>query len=69
MSEARYVDVHELCRRYSLRLWSVRTWCSQQRIPFVRVGGRKVLFDVEEIERWLKEQAVQPQEPRVPVEP
>jgi hypothetical protein len=61
MPEAKYIDIQELCRRYSLRPWSVRTWCCQQRIPFVRAAGRKVLFSVEEIERWLKGQAVTPQ--------
>jgi excisionase family DNA binding protein len=64
MPEPRYIEITELCRSYSLKPWSVRTWCVQRRIPFVRVGGRKVLFDVEEIERWLKGQAVTPQEVR-----
>jgi excisionase family DNA binding protein len=62
MSEQKYVDIHALCRRYAFCPWTVRTWCSQGRIPFVRAAGRKVLFDVDAIEDWLKQQAVTPKD-------
>jgi excisionase family DNA binding protein len=56
MSEPVMLTIHELCTKYSLRPWTVRQYCSQRRIPHVKVG-RKVLFKVEEIERWLAEHA------------
>jgi excisionase family DNA binding protein len=56
MPEPVMLTIHELCARYSLRPWTVRQYCSQRRIPHVKVG-RKVLFKVEEIERWLAEHA------------
>jgi excisionase family DNA binding protein len=56
MPEPVMLTIHELCTRYNLRPWTVRQYCSQRRIPHVKVG-RKVLFKVEEIERWLAEHA------------
>jgi excisionase family DNA binding protein len=59
MSEPVMLTIHELCAKYNLRPWTVRQYSSQRRIPHVKVG-RKVLFSVEEIEQWLKAQAVTP---------
>jgi excisionase family DNA binding protein len=67
MAEPMMLTIHELCAKYSLRPWTVRQYCSQRRIPHVKVG-RKVLFSVEEIERWLKAQAVAPRESRAVVD-
>jgi excisionase family DNA binding protein len=53
----RMIDIRELCGTYSLRPWTVRAWCSQRRIPHTKIGA-KVLFDVAQIEAWLKAQAV-----------
>jgi excisionase family DNA binding protein len=53
----RMIDIRELCATYSLRPWTVRAWCSQRKIPHTKIGA-KVLFDVAEIEAWLKAQAV-----------
>jgi len=33
---------------------TIRNWCSEGRFPFVSVGTR-VLFDADEVERWLDE--------------
>jgi excisionase family DNA binding protein len=62
MPDPQFIDIHALCQRYSLRPWTVRTWCSQRRIPFIRVAGKKVLFNVSEIETWLQQQTVTPSE-------
>jgi len=58
MPEPVLVTIHELCARYSLKLWTIRQYCAQGRIPHVKVG-RKVLFRLEDIERWLAEQTQQ----------
>ena len=50
--EKRLLDIRELCERYGFKAWTVRTWCSQQRIPHVKLG-RKVMFRVEDIETWF----------------
>jgi excisionase family DNA binding protein len=61
MPEPVMLTFYELCAKYNLRPWTVRQYCSQRRIPHVKVG-RKVLFRVEDIERWLQAQAVTPHE-------
>src|SRR5919197_4690126 len=55
-----HIDIRELCFKHSLRFWTVRTWCSQGRMPHVKIG-RKVLFDVAEIEKWLKDHSPPPE--------
>jgi excisionase family DNA binding protein len=43
-----------LCERYPLKPWTVRSYCSQGRIPHLKIG-RKVYFRMEDIEAWLDE--------------
>jgi len=38
---------------------TIYTWVSQKRIPYVKVG-RLVKFDVELLEKWIKQQTVMP---------
>jgi hypothetical protein len=52
--ERRIIDFNELCERYPLRPWTVRTYCSQGKIPHLKIG-RRVYFDVLAIDRWFKE--------------
>jgi excisionase family DNA binding protein len=56
MSPSTLLDFKQLCERYPFKPWTVRTYCSQGKIPFVKIG-RKVFFRIEEIERWLDQQA------------
>jgi excisionase family DNA binding protein len=55
MPEQVLMTIYGLCKRCSLRPWTVRKYCAQRRILFVKVG-RMVLFRVEDIEKWLAEQ-------------
>jgi excisionase family DNA binding protein len=54
--DRRLLDIDELCERYGFRKWTIRSYCSQRKIPFLRVG-RRVFFRPEDIERWLQAQA------------
>lgn len=63
--ERRLLDIDGLEARYGFRKWTVRNWCSQGKIPFVKVG-RRVYFRVEDIEQWLDERARPVQEVSVP---
>jgi excisionase family DNA binding protein len=54
--EQRLLDIDGLEARYGFRKWTIRTYCSQGKIPFIKVG-RRVYFRVEDIERWLDEHA------------
>ena len=42
-----------------LRVYTIDSWVSQKKIPFVKVG-RCVRFRPEAIESWLKERTVEP---------
>lgn len=37
-------------------------WVSQKRIPHVRLSGRMVRFDPEELARWIEARRVSPKE-------
>jgi excisionase family DNA binding protein len=54
--ERRLLDIDELATRYGFPKWTIRSYCSQGKIPFVKVG-RRVYFRVDEIEQWLDEHA------------
>lgn len=46
------IDVEELSRRYSLRISTVRHYCSSGIIPHIKVG-RRVFFNPTEVDAWL----------------
>jgi hypothetical protein len=56
MASSTLLDFKQFCERYPFRPWTVRSYCSQGKIPHLKIG-RKVFFRVEEIERWLDERA------------
>lgn len=56
MNHSTLLDFKQLCERYPFRPWTVRSYCSQGKIPHVKIG-RKVFFRMEEIEQWLDEHA------------
>jgi predicted DNA-binding transcriptional regulator AlpA len=50
------LDIEELEQIYGLKHWTIRTWCSQRRIPHIKIG-RRVYFDVDAIDAWIREHA------------
>ena len=57
---ASYLTVDELCKKLKLRKSRIYELTHLRKIPHMKVG-RTLLFDEEEIDRWLKDK-------RVPVE-
>ena len=55
---ARYLDVAELAEYVHSTVGSVRVKVSKREIPYIKLGTR-VLFDREQIDRWLAEQRVE----------
>jgi predicted DNA-binding transcriptional regulator AlpA len=47
------LDINQLEETYSLKRWTVRSYCSQRKIPFIKIG-RRVFFDPVAIEAWIK---------------
>jgi excisionase family DNA binding protein len=54
----RFWDKRELAEYLGLSVFTIDAWVSQRRIPFVKIGGRKVMFDKKEIETWIDGQRI-----------
>jgi excisionase family DNA binding protein len=54
--DKRLLDINELAARYGFPKWTIRSYCSQGKIPFIKVG-RRVYVRVDDIEHWLDEHA------------
>lgn len=55
----RLVGVQELAEMLGIPKGTIYNWKSQQRIPFVKLGGR-TMFDLDRIDKWLAEQSFEP---------
>ncbi len=60
-SEARrFLNKKELAKFLGLSVYTVDSWVSQRReIPFVKMG-RRVMFDLQDVENWLEERKSHP---------
>ncbi|MEE9441579.1 MAG: helix-turn-helix domain-containing protein [candidate division Zixibacteria bacterium] len=60
MSKSRFFDKKQLAEYLGLSLHTIDSWVSQRReIPYVKMG-RRVLFDNNDVERWIEQNKVQP---------
>lgn len=59
LSKRRLLSVQEAAAYTGLSPYTVYTMVSQRRIPFVKVG-RLVKFDVDLLEKWIKQNTVMP---------
>ena len=57
--EKKFVGVKELARILNERLGTIYHWVQQRKIPHFR-RGRLLQFDLEEIEKWDKENNYRP---------
>jgi len=55
-----YIDIDELARHLHLSKSQLYCMTSQRRIPFIK-AGRRVVFDPEDIERWMNSHRVEVQ--------
>jgi excisionase family DNA binding protein len=53
-----YLDVRQVSQMLKLSVSHVYTLTSQQRIPHIKLLGKKLLFSKSEIENWLKSKSV-----------
>jgi len=58
--QTQFWDKRELALYLNLSIYTIDAWVSQKRIPFVKIGGKKVMFDKDEIEKWIDGQRVEP---------
>jgi excisionase family DNA binding protein len=43
-----------------IKTGTLRALVSQKKVPHIRLGPRTVIFDLDELEAWLKAKAVTP---------
>jgi predicted DNA-binding transcriptional regulator AlpA len=55
-AQKKLLDINGLEETYGLKRWTIRTYCSQQKIPFVKLG-RRVFFDPVAIDAWIQAHA------------
>lgn len=56
----RLVSILDAAQYTGLSVHTLYAMVSQRRIPFVKVGGRSVRFDVEMLDKWIKQHTVLP---------
>ncbi|MBU1087157.1 MAG: helix-turn-helix domain-containing protein [Candidatus Omnitrophica bacterium] len=57
MIEKRFVGTKELAEYLDVAAGTLRVWVCHKKIPYVKVG-RLVKFDLQKIEKWIKEREV-----------
>jgi predicted DNA-binding transcriptional regulator AlpA len=55
-AQKKLLDITGVEETYGLKRWTIRTYCSQGKIPFIKIG-RRVFFDPVAIDAWIKEHA------------
>ena len=59
-----FLNKRELSEFLGLSVFTIDSWVSERReIPFVKMG-RKVMFDIADVLRWVESRKVQPREYR-----
>jgi predicted DNA-binding transcriptional regulator AlpA len=53
-AQKKLLDIDDLREIYGFKRWTIRTYCSQEKIPFIKIG-RRVFFDPAAIDAWIKE--------------
>jgi len=53
------IDKPKAAEILGISLFTINTWVSQKKIPFIKLG-RRVLFDLDELAKFIKSHSVQP---------
>lgn len=56
---AKFYRVKQIAEHIGLKERTIRAYVLEQKIPYIKVNGC-VLFDIEEIEKWLRSKQVLP---------
>ena len=52
----RFFNKRQLSEHLNISIYTIDSWVSQKRIPFVKLGGWKVMFDKNDIDKWIEKQ-------------
>ena len=56
--DRRYLNINELSEYVGIPKGTLYVWTCQKRIPYTKIGGSKLRFDLKEIDVWIKERSV-----------
>lgn len=60
INEKRFLNKKELAGYLGISVYTIDSWVSQrQKVPFVRMG-RRVMFDLKDIEAWIEKHKTNP---------
>lgn len=57
MPEKRFIGIKELAEYLDVKVATLYSWTFQKKIPYYKIG-RLVKFDLQEIDKWMKERKV-----------
>lgn len=58
-SEKEQLTLEEVAEKFSIPLWTLRTYASQRRFPIVKLG-RRIYVNTNEFRQWLNRFRVEP---------
>ena len=58
-SEKEQLTLEEVAERFSIPLWTLRTYASQRKFPIVKLG-RRIYVNTNEFRQWLNRFRVEP---------
>lgn len=53
------LTIDDAAQMLAIRPWTLRSWVSQRKIPYVKIG-RLVRFDSKELEKFVDQNKVEP---------
>jgi excisionase family DNA binding protein len=54
------INYREAAELLGVKPHTVQIWTSQKRIPHIKLGGRAVRYDRDELDKWVASQHVEP---------
>ena len=58
--EARLLKIKEVSRYLGISIQTLYQWTSQRRIPFIKIGQGRIRFDIQAIDKWIRERSINP---------
>lgn len=52
--ERKYIDANEAAAYLGVKMNTLYKLTSKKRIPYYSPGGRKIMFKLEELDRWIE---------------
>jgi len=56
--EKRLLNIKELSKYLGIGIQTLYQWTSQHRIPFIKIGQGRIRFDIQAIDKWIREHSI-----------